>query len=174
MKKTRAAFRPCNVTGCVDALREDFPVSNSGTNWAIAGNSAPGAVTALTAEGLVSMSRTVICGKPQEGGAEPEARRCNVLRGRVPRGGLPVATEGVACGGGVGMSLPLSNAFPEGSGEVDCRAFSGLEVDVYCPRGLQVTTVPRWVRVHFLRCRRPRVATRLPSHIFPWRAPLLL
>jgi len=111
LKKTSVAFSSCTETGTIDDMREAFPVSTCGTEWTKSSDMVMGGVSSA------KIFRTTIL-----------ERSCNLLQGSVSTANN---------GGFVQMSLDLSNKLTaQGIPEtVDASASSGVEIDVFCPRG---------------------------------------
>jgi hypothetical protein len=105
LRKTRLAFRPCNITGCIDKMSETFPMSSCGTEW-----------RQTIGEGRSELLRSTL-----------GERACNLLRVTAPLD--DTAAESV-----VQLSLELSNELPPGAGTVDASDFAGLELDIFSPR----------------------------------------
>ena len=101
LKKTRLAFRACNITGQIDRMNENFPCSSIGTEW-----------RRTSGEGSSEFYRSVISTRP-----------CNLLRVKGPSD-----SSSVSSGSAVRLTLDLSNELPPGTGTVDANAFSGIEV----------------------------------------------
>lgn len=113
LKKTALAFVPCNVSGVIDDMNEAYPVAACGTEWTKSTDAVMGGVS------RADVSATSLAGSD---GVE---RKCILLKGRVST---------AYNGGFIQMALDLSNAIPPGT-PVDASAFSGIELDVFCPRG---------------------------------------
>ena len=106
LRKTRLAFRPCNISGDIDKLSESFPMSSCGTEW-----------RRTAGEGCSELFRSVV-----------GERVCNLLRVTPPEDG---AAQGL-----VRLSLDLSNDLPPGTGTVNASGFAGIELDIFSPRAM--------------------------------------
>ena len=117
LKKTRVAFRACNITGQIDRLNENFPCSSIGTEW-----------RRTSGEGSSEFYRSVISTRP-----------CNLLRVKGSS-----ESSSVSSGSAVRLTLDLSNELPPGTGTVDANAFSGIEVRSVCSPFPNLPPCYRW------------------------------
>ena len=104
VRKSKAAYTSCTISGIIDDMSEPFPFTSSGSQWQGITDKVMGGVS------TGSISREVIQGK-----------ECNVLRGKV-------STQNN--GGFIQMATDLS-LDPGVDIFIDAENFDGVELEVY-------------------------------------------
>eukprot|EP00545_Synedropsis_sp_CCMP1620_P005708 CAMPEP_0119005468 /NCGR_PEP_ID=MMETSP1176-20130426/1735_1 /TAXON_ID=265551 /ORGANISM="Synedropsis recta cf, Strain CCMP1620" /LENGTH=240 /DNA_ID=CAMNT_0006957281 /DNA_START=284 /DNA_END=1006 /DNA_ORIENTATION=- len=113
MRKAVAAYQSCVVTGVIDDVSNDFPLTSFGGEWSGFSDRVMGGVS------MGSLEREVV-----------QERRCNVLRGNV----VPLVGEKDKKAGRSGfiqMATELA-LDPSVSRFVDASEYDGIELDVLC------------------------------------------